>query len=110
MHESNNTDRATRLFQWAVVILLGLIAAALWDGRPSLLPQAAAQIPDTALQRKQMIDEQRVTNELLARILKHLETRPIKTRAMSADENRDDANKSDADRRPPVSVFRAPGN
>jgi hypothetical protein len=81
-------DRTTRVFQGAVVCLLALIAVALWDWRPNMLPQAVAQIPDTALQRKQLIDEQKVTNELLARILRHLESKPIKVQTVGTDETK----------------------
>lgn len=88
MNNMNRTDRTTRIFQAAVVTLLALIASALWDSRPSMLPQAVAQIPDTAMQRKQMVDEQKATNELLARILRHLETKPIKVQTVGTDENK----------------------
>ncbi|MBK8270844.1 MAG: hypothetical protein IPK83_22060 [Planctomycetes bacterium] len=91
MNEQRKSDRTTRIFQAAVVVLLGLIAAALWDNRPSLLPQAVAQIPDTAMQRKQLVDEQKATNELLARILRHLETKPIKVQTVGTDETKGDS-------------------
>jgi len=86
-------NRRTRIFQIAVVFLLGAIAIAAWDVRPNIKSEAMAQIPDTALQRKQMIDEQRVTNELLTRILLHLETMPIKVRSVGSDERKDEAPK-----------------
>ncbi|MBX3394861.1 MAG: hypothetical protein KF841_05800 [Phycisphaerae bacterium] len=97
---SISDDRASRLFRISVVALLAVIAVALWDSRPSLLPQAVGQIPDTALQRKQMVDEQRTTNQLLARILKHLETKPIKTRAAGTDDFNDAGERPDAARSP----------
>lgn len=93
-------DRSARLFRIAVVALLAIIALALWDDRPSMLSQAVGQIPDTAMQRKQMVDEQRITNQLLARILKHLETKPIKTRAAGTDDFNDAGDQPGAARSP----------
>lgn len=78
-------DRYTRLLLTALVVLLTIIAFELWAGRPSDLPAAHAQIPDTALQRKQILDEGQRTNELLEQILKHLQTKPIQVR-IAADE------------------------
>lgn len=78
-------DRYTRLLLTALVVLLTIIAVELWVARPSGLPTAHAQIPDTALQRKQIVDEGKRTNELLEQILNHLKSKPILVR-MSADE------------------------
>ncbi len=88
MNEFRNdgSERVTRWYRVAVVGLLAVIAAALLDGRPSLLPAASAQIPDTGLQRQQIVDELRVTNQLLDRIARHLETRTVKVRVASPDE------------------------
>jgi len=71
-----------------LVVLTGLLAVitvelfALRSGGPS---PAAAQIPDTGLQRKQIVDETRQTNELLQRILDHLEHNTIKVRLERSD-------------------------
>lgn len=87
MNEMPRTDRVTRMFQAAVLALLAMSTAALWDGRAAILPHAVAQIPDTALQRQQIVDQLKVTNELLNRIANHLETKTIKVRTVDTDEN-----------------------
>ncbi len=66
-----------------------MIAIELWVAQPDTASRAVAQqkglvtrpgpqLPDSGLQRYQSIDESRETNLLLGRILKHLETKPIK--------------------------------
>lgn len=67
-----------------VVLLLGVIAIQLWSAAPSILPEAQAQIPDTGMQRKQLIDEARRTNELLSDILTQLREKPMKVRIVTA--------------------------
>jgi hypothetical protein len=51
-------------------------------------PAAVAQIPDTGLQRKQIIDEQRRTNELLEQILDVLQNRTIKVQMSASEKER----------------------
>ena len=70
-------DRYTRCVLTALAALLTIITIELWVGRPSDLPAARAQIPDTGLQRLQQIEESRKTNRLLEEILEHLKTKPI---------------------------------
>jgi hypothetical protein len=71
-------DRGTRLLLATLTGLLGVIAVELWAGRPDLVPAASAQIPDTGLQRQQIVEEARRTNQLLEQILSHLRAKPIK--------------------------------
>jgi len=71
-------DRWTRRLLCVIAVLLAVIAVELWQGRPSMLPRAEAQIPDTALQRENIVREARKTNALLAQILEHLRSKPIK--------------------------------
>ena len=78
-------DRWTRCVLVAITVLLTVIAVELWGGRPSMLPAARAQIPDTAAQRQQILVESKRTNELLGRILDHLRTKPIKVRMVGTD-------------------------
>jgi len=68
-----------------VAVLLALIAIPIWSGSVSVLPTAVAQIPDTGLQRKQLIDEQRRSNELLEQILETLQSRTIKVYVATSD-------------------------
>ena len=56
-----------------------------WLGPVDIVPAAQAQIPDSGLQRKQILDQSRRTNELLARILNTLETRTFNVRIEGAD-------------------------
>lgn len=81
-----SADRLTRTMLGAIAGLLAVIAVALWDGRPSLLPAASAQIPDSGRQRQELVREVRRSNELLAQILEHLRTKPVKVQTLDADE------------------------
>lgn len=78
-------DRYTRGLLTALVVLLTIIAVELWAGRPSDLPTARAQIPDTGLQRLEIVQESRRTNALLEQILEHLKSKPIQV-TLKADE------------------------
>lgn len=80
-------DRFTRFVLIAITVLLTVIAIELWGGRPGLVPAAHAQIPDSGLQRRQMTAELVKTNSLLERILKHLETKPIKVKIEAPDKS-----------------------
>ncbi len=71
-------DRCTRYVLVAITALLTVIAVELWAPRPSMLPAAIAQIPDSGRQRQDMVGELRKTNGLLGQILNHLRTKPIK--------------------------------
>jgi hypothetical protein len=71
-------DRFTRCLLAVITVLLTVIAVELWQGRPSMLPEAMAQIPDSGAQRYQMIAETQKTNNLLADILDHLRNKAIK--------------------------------
>ncbi len=76
-------DRYTRGLLTALTALLAVIAVELWAGRPSDLPAAHAQIPDTGLQRKVIADEAQQTNRLLEQILEHLQSKPIRVRVVA---------------------------
>lgn len=56
-----------------------------WIGPVSIASEVQAQLPDSAAQRKQQIDEQRRTNELLTDIKRILEDRTLKVRLEGAD-------------------------
>jgi hypothetical protein len=70
-------DRFTRGILCALTALLTIIAVELWAGRPDSVPNAQAQIPDTALQRREIVEETRRSNALLEQILEHLKTKPV---------------------------------
>lgn len=77
-------DRYTGFLLTTIAGLLTVIAVELWVGL-SDSGRAMAQIPDTGLQRKQIVDEARKTNELLEKILDHLQTGSMKVKLESAD-------------------------
>ncbi len=71
-------DGYTRRILCVIAVLLAVITVELWQVGPSMLPRAEAQIPDTALQRENIVREARQTNALLKQILEHLRSKPIK--------------------------------
>ena len=74
------------------MLLVGALAmtcARVWLGPGEVLPRAVAQIPDSGMQRKKMLDEIERTNELLERILDTLRTQTFKVSIDSADEPKD---------------------
>lgn len=80
-------DRFTRGILCALTALLTIIAIELWVGRPDSMPTAQAQIPDTALQRREIVEETRRSNLLLEQILEHLKTKPVQV-TIKADERK----------------------
>jgi hypothetical protein len=79
-------DRFTGFLLTSIVGLLAIIAVELWAGLGSA-PRALAQIPDTGLQRQQLVDEARKTNALLEKILEHLRSGSVKVKLESADKS-----------------------
>ena len=86
--------------------LLGLIGFTVlatclrvWTGPVALIDTAAAQIPDSAAQRIQLLEETRRTNELLTQIKQILERGPLNVRIAGAD-NQADAPAVKPDSRP----------
>jgi hypothetical protein len=80
-------DRFTRGILSALTALLTIIAIELWAGRPDGVSTAQAQIPDTALQRREIVEETRRSNALLEQILEHLKTKPVQV-TIKADERK----------------------
>lgn len=78
-------DRSARRLLIILIGLLAIIAVELAVLRPGPGPQAVAQIPDTGLQRKQLIDETRRTNELLEQIRDHLRHKTVKVALEQSD-------------------------
>ena len=72
---------------WHVLIVLLLLSACvrLWVGPVRLVEPASAQIPDSGLQRKQLLDEARRTNELLTEIKQLLKEHTFNVRCEGAD-------------------------
>lgn len=78
-------DRYTRRILTVIAGLLTVIAVELAFHAPSSTAPAAAQIPDTGLQRKRILDEARDTNRHLSAILEHLRSKPIKVEIQKTD-------------------------
>ena len=76
-------------------ILLGIFVLAtclrVWVGPEGVLPRAEAQIPDSGLQRRQMLEEIQRTNQLLEEIIQILRTQTIKVSLPSTDKSKSGA-------------------
>ena len=77
--------RSHRLTDRLVTFFVILTCFRVWLGPFPLLERAEAQIPDAGLQRKQLVDEARHTNELLSDIKRILETQTLHVRLEGAD-------------------------
>jgi hypothetical protein len=80
------TNRQGSMF-WRTVIGLGVLLTAIrvWTGPVLLVEPASAQIPDSGLQRQQLLEETRRTNQLLQEITKTLNSGTLNVRFPSAD-------------------------
>ena len=79
-----------RWLQWmlvSVVVLLGVIAIQLSVWLGPHLPRAQAQIPDSGLQRKQLLESQAEISATLDQILQHLRTQTIKVKVIGTDKD-----------------------
>jgi len=66
----------------------GVLIASLfrvWLGPITIERTALAQIPDAGAQRKELVEELRKTNQMLAGIKDHLEQRTLNVRVVGAD-------------------------
>lgn len=82
-----SSTQTSSLYRWVRPVIGAAIALScmkVWLA-PDTSNAVVAQIPDSGLQRKQLIDEQRRTNELLMDIKRTLEERTINVRVQSAD-------------------------
>ncbi len=78
----------TRWLRWCltgIVALLAVIAVELAVLIGPLEPRAMAQIPDSGMQRKQMLGAQDRGNVLLESILQHLRTQTLKVKVVGTD-------------------------
>jgi len=74
------SDCGLRRLVTVLICMNALLATAVLTRSDSILPRAEAQIVNAGQQRNAQIDEQRRTNELLARILDRLEQGPVPVR------------------------------
>lgn len=91
-HQRNMT--AARLGRWILGAALVVTCLRVWVAPVAFNASAAAQIPDSAKQRMQLLEAVQHTNRLLADIKAHLETGTLNVRLRSAD------NPSDSERVP----------
>ena len=106
MNESMNA----RWLRWCltgIVTLLAVIALELATLVGPIESRAMAQIPDSGLQRKQMLDLQDRTNALLDGILQHLRTQTLKVKVVGTDkESRTESVRPDTEAAPAPRVIR----
>ncbi len=81
----SRTSMASQWWRRGLIVLVLATCIRVWTGPVSVDQQAVAQIPDSGLQRKQLLDETARTNELLSEILTHLRTQTLKVRIESTD-------------------------
>jgi len=90
INRSRSTERYTQIVLTVIAGLLTVIAIELAIvTEATTLPRATAQIPDTGLQRKQIVDEQRITNQRLSALEKHLKEGTVKVRIVQDDKAQD---------------------
>lgn len=73
---------------WSRIFLILFLVATCWKvwvGDPRVLPLAAAQIPDSGMQRKVLIDEIRKTNQLITQLGVTMKTHTFKVRIEGTD-------------------------
>lgn len=89
-HQGSDKPRRHRWLRVLLTAFLALTCLKAWTGTGEFNPIASAQIPDSGLQRKQLLGEVRITNQLLAQILNALKTRTIKVQIQGTDNNIDE--------------------
>jgi hypothetical protein len=80
--ERNPFDRWLRL---PVGLLVLATCLRVWLGPAPILPEARGQLPDTAMQRKLLLEEARQTNRLLEDVKKMLKDHTFNVRVAGAD-------------------------
>lgn len=78
-----------RLVRVGIGAFLVLTCLRVWLGSEPILPRAAAQLPNPAAQRLDMVREQRRTNVLLDQIYQQLTTGTLHVRLDGADNQSD---------------------
>jgi len=97
-----NDPANARWLRWllsSIVFMLAVIAIELSVLIGPIVPKANAQapgrrvLPDTAMQRLELLDAQQVTNAKLDQILQHLRTQVIKVKIVGTDKDKKAASK-----------------
>ncbi len=88
MVSNQHSERGFLRALFIVFVLASCIRV--WVGSGPVIEVARAQIPDSGLQRKQMIDASMRTNQLLAEIKQLLATGTLNVRILGADNTNTD--------------------
>ncbi len=93
MNNSQTTcqRRKPNLVRGAIGLFLLLTCIRVWVGSEPILEPVQAQIPDSGMQRKLLLEEVRQTNRLLSNIKQLLETGTLNVRIQGADNQADRA-------------------
>ena len=83
--QTSNNRRPPSLSRLVLILFLATTAWKVWVGEPRVVPVASAQIPDSGLQRKVLIDEVRKTNRLLTELHRTIKTHTFKVRIEGTD-------------------------
>ncbi len=91
---SQGTDmRWLRWLLGGIVALLAVIAIELSVLIGPVLPQAMAQLPDSAAQRKELLEAQLKTQRSIDAVLQHLRTSVVKVKVVGTDKDSEAAPK-----------------
>jgi len=77
--------RSARWYRTLLILFLVATCWKVWVGEPQVLPIASAQIPDSGMQRKVLINEVRITNQLLTQLNATLKSHTFKVRIEGTD-------------------------
>jgi len=83
--QPNSQPRYGGIFNRIVLAFVLLTCFRVWVGPMAFERTADARIPDSGLQRRQILDEARRTNELLAQIKQVLQVGTLNVRLQGAD-------------------------
>ena len=86
--DSNSVFPRRGSWSWIQRVVVGFILLTcirVWTGPSPVLESAYGQIPDAGMQRKQLLDEAKRSNELLAEIKQALTTGTLHVRVEGAD-------------------------
>lgn len=86
MNDSTNA-RWLRGLLTGITVLLAIIAIELSTIMGPIESRAWAQIPDSGMQRKQLLDAQEKTNSILEGIFQHLRSQTIKVKVVGTDKD-----------------------
>ena len=78
-----------RLVRGVVSLAILAICIRIWTGPASVIEPAQAQLPDSAMQRRELLEEAKRTNQLLGQIRQLLQSHTFNVRIAGADNQAD---------------------